>query len=289
MLRRVRVPGSRRYSWIGPLFLAGFGLQGGLVGLLPTELPRGCIVYSMQYMNDRRFRMQELERRSGLPRTTIHLYLREGLLQPPDKTAANTGLYGREHVERLRMIQRLRSPEFGELSIARIRRVLDRVVKGVSLELAVQLDRAVTFTVPAGEGPERMSLSELAERTGIPESGIRRMVRIGLLIPDPFGREQGFDQVDAAMAEACHTAFGHAGLSLDDATPIVEHMTKLTGYEFGLRNRATAGISGEENARITLVLRSAANLIHQYLLSRCLEREIAALAMKKTLRNDQAG
>ncbi len=49
-----------------------------------------------------------LARESGIPRTTIHYYLREGLLPPPHKTAASRSLYTEEHLACLREIAGLR-------------------------------------------------------------------------------------------------------------------------------------------------------------------------------------
>jgi DNA-binding transcriptional MerR regulator len=50
----------------------------------------------------------ELEAISGVPRTTIHYYLRLGLLPRPQKTAASRSLYTEEHVEILREIAALK-------------------------------------------------------------------------------------------------------------------------------------------------------------------------------------
>ena len=68
----------------------------------------------------------DLERVSGVPRTTIHYYLRLGLLPRPQKTAASRSLYTDEHVEILREIAELK--EAG-LSIADIENELKHRVE----------------------------------------------------------------------------------------------------------------------------------------------------------------
>lgn len=55
-----------------------------------------------------RFRIGDLVRRSGMSRETIHYYMREGLLQEPEKTGRNTALYNEAHVRRLSLIRSLR-------------------------------------------------------------------------------------------------------------------------------------------------------------------------------------
>ena len=53
-------------------------------------------------------RIKELVERSGLPRTTIHFYLRHGLLHPPVKTGRTMAYYDKSHLDRLRKIQSLK-------------------------------------------------------------------------------------------------------------------------------------------------------------------------------------
>jgi AcrR family transcriptional regulator len=53
-------------------------------------------------------RIKELEERSGVPRTTIHFYLRQGLLHPPHKTGRTMAYYDDSHVQRLKEISQLK-------------------------------------------------------------------------------------------------------------------------------------------------------------------------------------
>jgi DNA-binding transcriptional MerR regulator len=70
-------------------------------------------------------RMAELSRRTGVPVPTIKYYLREGLLQPGERTSPNQALYHEPHVRRLTMVRAL--VEVGGLSISAVRDVLDAV------------------------------------------------------------------------------------------------------------------------------------------------------------------
>ena len=53
-------------------------------------------------------RISELARLSGTPRTTIHFYLRKGLLHPPIRTGRTMAYYDETHLERLRLIKQLK-------------------------------------------------------------------------------------------------------------------------------------------------------------------------------------
>jgi AcrR family transcriptional regulator len=52
--------------------------------------------------------ISELERASGVPRTTIYFYVRGGLLPVAQKKAASRAIYSEEHLELLRLITRLK-------------------------------------------------------------------------------------------------------------------------------------------------------------------------------------
>ncbi|MDO9264008.1 MAG: MerR family transcriptional regulator [Desulfosalsimonadaceae bacterium] len=53
-------------------------------------------------------RIKELVEKSGVPRTTIHFYLRQGLLHPPRKTGRTMAYYDDSHLQRLREISELK-------------------------------------------------------------------------------------------------------------------------------------------------------------------------------------
>lgn len=72
-------------------------------------------------------RLAELSRRSGVPRSAIKFYIREGILPPGDAQARNQALYGEGHLERLALIRALREVAGLPLDvIARVASELDR-------------------------------------------------------------------------------------------------------------------------------------------------------------------
>ena len=80
----------------------------------------------------------ELEKLSGVPRTTIHYYLRLGLLPRPQKTAASRSLYTKEHVQILQEIAQLKREG---LTIPEIEHELQHRVaqaSGVTVDLVAQ-------------------------------------------------------------------------------------------------------------------------------------------------------
>lgn len=73
-------------------------------------------------------RLAELSRRSGVPRSTIKFYIREGLLPAGEPEARNQASYGPGHLERLALIGALR--EVAGLSLEVIARVVAQLERG---------------------------------------------------------------------------------------------------------------------------------------------------------------
>ena len=220
------------------------------------------------------FRAAELLERTGIPRTTLHYYLREGLIPAPLKASPNSAVYFQRHVDRIRLIQRLRSPEFGSLPISRIQRVLDRIEKGVSVQVSVQMERLMGL--PVDEDDDHRTLEALGEHFGVPIEALKTMLRLGLLVPDPFGRIRGYSSLEGRLAQVLQGVVEETPLALEDLAPIARLLTELSRFEMGLRDRVVEGMErGEKSALATLQLQRAGDLLHPYLISRTMEREIA--------------
>jgi AcrR family transcriptional regulator/predicted DNA-binding transcriptional regulator AlpA len=61
----------------------------------------------MEYKEDKPLRVSDLEKITGINRSTIHYYLREGLLSPPRRTGKTMAYYHAGHVKELRRIRDL--------------------------------------------------------------------------------------------------------------------------------------------------------------------------------------
>ncbi|MDO7883319.1 MerR family transcriptional regulator [Salinibacterium soli] len=70
-------------------------------------------------------RISELCDVSGVPLPSIKYYLREGLLPPGERTAANQADYGQQHVQRLKLVRALL--EVGGLPVATAQRVIQAI------------------------------------------------------------------------------------------------------------------------------------------------------------------
>ncbi len=96
------------------------------------------------------FAMAELVDRTGVPASTVHHYVRRGLLPPPARIAPKRFLYGPEHVDALRVIRGLRQRQ--RLSLAKIAEVLP--------EILADRDSALLQAPQLGGGPEESVVAE---------------------------------------------------------------------------------------------------------------------------------
>lgn len=62
-------------------------------------------------------KMRDLIRETGVPKQTIHHYLRTGLLPKPKKLGRNVAEYDHRHVERIRLVKELQENFFLPLSV----------------------------------------------------------------------------------------------------------------------------------------------------------------------------
>jgi DNA-binding transcriptional MerR regulator len=215
--------------------------------------------------------MKELVDATGVPRTAIHHYKREGLLPPSTKTAPNAALYGPEHVERLKIIRSLRGDELGPLSVGGVREVLEMVDRGVEPEVAAAL-----YSLPGGFGKSgaaksrgERSLSDVAHEAGLSLSTARGLQGSGLL-PGRVGAggSRVFDEADAVAARLIAGLLSYEGVRSSDLDPIAELVGELVRYERALLSLVSAKLDEGEGAERRQAMQHSFHALHTYLFSR---------------------
>ena len=106
-------------------------------------------------------RIKDLEEKSGMPRTTIHFYLRQGILHPPSKTGRTMAYYDESHLKRLQDIQEIKANIRMPLALLREKiAVLDQEGYGGPIKVATD-KRDVARTTKAKDS-RRHSIVEAA-------------------------------------------------------------------------------------------------------------------------------
>lgn len=89
-------------------------------------------------------RIKELVEKSGVSRTTIHFYLREGLLHPPRKTGRTMAYYDDSHLQRLRDIEKLK--QGSRMPVAFLKAQVNSGGLNTESKQARDMSKAVTTT-----------------------------------------------------------------------------------------------------------------------------------------------
>jgi DNA-binding transcriptional MerR regulator len=95
---------------------------------------------NMQIANDRRLKIGELARQTGLSIKTIRYYERRGLLEQPPRTQGGYRLYGPEEVARLRFVRRAK---LLGLTLEEIKELVELAVRCNEGELVPRLEEVL--------------------------------------------------------------------------------------------------------------------------------------------------
>jgi DNA-binding transcriptional MerR regulator len=145
-------------------------------------------------------RISELAKAAGVSSTTIHYYVREGLLFPATKTARNMAYYKPECVENIRLIKELQSKRFLPLNMIKL--IMKARQDGQDVEHVIQM-RSVIEDVFHPVGPvetKSMTRSELIDTTGLSAEDIKNLETIELLTPTETTLGRVYDDIDIQIA-----------------------------------------------------------------------------------------
>jgi DNA-binding transcriptional MerR regulator len=167
-------------------------------------------------------RMAELSMRSGVPRETIHFYLREGLLPRPRKGGRTVAWYEQEHLDRLLAIRRLREEKY--LPLAVIKRLLDSSAAAQDVNTLAE----VLHILPAA-GAEARDPSARALREALARRLLGPPRDEGVAASEPAER-----RVLAIVDEALALDGDARDLTLDDLAACAGALESLVGREAAL-------------------------------------------------------
>jgi DNA-binding transcriptional MerR regulator len=128
------------------------------------------------------WRVEELAQRAGASVEVIRSYQSKGLLPPP-RHQGRVALYGPRHLERLNTIRDLKARGHS--------------LRAVATMLSEPLRPLSPFSEGVIEQEERLTLTELAERTGMPVPMLRSLEASGVLRPVNAGTEPTYTTADA--------------------------------------------------------------------------------------------
>lgn len=206
-----------------------------------------------------RYRVDALASRAGVSVDTVRFYQAQGLLDAPQREG-RLAYYSEEHLETLARIRDLKDKGF---TLASIRRLLAGDLAPADEALVTALvtpaddGRAVSSAVRPSPSSGRLTLEELAERTGVSPALLVAIEREGLLFPQMDDGSATYSASDAAIVEAGLRLL-EAGIPLAEllelarahdraVRPIVERAVEL--FDRHVRRPMRDSDSGEDAAQ----------------------------------------
>ena len=142
----------------------------------------------------------KLVKKTGVPKETIHFYIREGLLRKPRKSSVNAAEYNERYVDQIRLIKDLRDNYY--LPIPEIKKIVKNYKKQSPSNQAVSqfhskfsrpLDRLLTAEV--------IGRDAFREETGLGWKWISRAIEWGLISPETRDEEEIYSADDVAIGK----------------------------------------------------------------------------------------
>jgi len=145
-------------------------------------------------------KISELVKKTGVPKETIHFYIREGLLRKPRKSGVNSAEYNDSYIDQIQMIKDLRDNYY--LPIPEIKKLIknfkkqspsDQAVSQFHSKFSRPMDRLLTAEI-IGEDAFR-------EATGLGKKWHARAIEWGLISPESRGDQEVFSADDVAIGK----------------------------------------------------------------------------------------
>ena len=216
--------------------------------------------------------MKDLVAATGIPKSTILLYINKGLLQQPLRPVTNVAYYHPDCVQRIAFIRRIQSSH--RLPLAAIKGLLKEMDRGKDINTLLDL-QTLLF---AREGEQRLDVEGLALATGLTADQIEALVAVRLLVPLEKGR---FDREDVAVGKLLKTGL-QLGFKFEELAFYPQLADQIVQNEIELRRRHTQDLAFEEDAALTLEMTHLARGLRTYIIDRVMQRRL----IKRRLKDD---
>jgi len=172
-------------------------------------------------------KISQLVKRTGVPKETIHFYIREGLLRKPRKSSVNTADYNERYVDQIQLIKDLRDNYY--LPIPEIKKIVKDFRKQSPSGQAISQFYSRFFR-PADRlfAQEIKGRDDFRQKTGLGKKWLAKAEEWGVITPEVLENGEAlFSPDDVAigklMVDMDHLGFGPKdGFDPEDLRHIAE-------------------------------------------------------------------
>lgn len=211
-------------------------------------------------------RMNELVKATGVAKSTILHYVKEGLLPEPVKTSQNMAYYASESIDRVRYIQHLQQRH--RLTLAEINKLLNSGETLDDVAVFLGLNNIIFGNSSPDASIDRLSF---CRQTGLSDEQVTALVEARLLQPLAHDR---FDNDDINMGKLLARG-NEAGIGIDDIRYYVELGEKIVDHEMALRRRLTHHLPYAQDAALTIEMVKNARMSRAYIIDRLFQHRVA--------------
>jgi DNA-binding transcriptional MerR regulator len=142
----------------------------------------------------------KLVKKTGVPKETIHFYIRQGLLRKPRKSSVNAAEYNERYVDQIRLIKDLRDNYY--LPIPEIKKIVKNYKKQSPSNQAVSQFHS-KFSRPLDRllSTEIIGRDAFHEETGLGWRWITRAIEWGLISPEIRDKVEIYSADDVAIGK----------------------------------------------------------------------------------------
>ncbi|WP_319406916.1 MerR family transcriptional regulator [uncultured Desulfosarcina sp.] len=209
-------------------------------------------------------KMKEIVNATGVPKSTIILYVNTGLLPQPVRTQRNMAYYHPSCVERVAFIKQTQSRY--RLPLAAIKGLLKEMDKGHDVDPLVELQIDLF-----GSRGRRIGKTAFFKTTGLTADQVNRLCEARILVPMADDR---FDAEDQAMGRMLKMGFD-LGMTIPDIAFYPDLADIVVKKEIALRQKYTDSLSFEKDAAMTLKLTRMARALRAYVIDRIMQKRLS--------------
>ena len=209
--------------------------------------------------------MKELVAATGVPKSTIILYVNIGLLPQPVRTRHNMAYYHPASIDRVAFIKQAQTRH--RLPLKAIKGLLKELDNGHDVTPLIELQT----TLFSANG-RQVGRAGFRKTTGLNDDQVDALCEAHLLIPMADGR---FDAQDQAVGRLYKKAFD-LGIRIADLAFYPELSDAMVEKELDLRRRFTESLTYAKDAAVTLELTRMARSVRAYVIDRFMQRRLIA-------------
>ncbi len=176
--------------------------------------------------------IRELEKITGFKRSTIHYYIREGLLPEPEKSALNMSYYDRRFLERLKVIKIMKDKH--KLNLKQIKSAFKAASYGVDADTITQIRNSMLHKIASNSEFSPVSWEEFISRTNLTEeeiAPIKKHIVLIFSLPNSDGSDTVMLHPDSIAAGKLLNGLIKMGIPLISIKQVFKKLEKIVEIE----------------------------------------------------------